>query len=297
MDAGLNLHRIREVAGPIEDCFDWTKIQHWIDSVDEDAVERLVMYINEAGFFWPLLEPYAKFLGPDASVLEIGSGVGVISLLLASNGARVISCEPETAGFGRMDELATVIKSSWLLPQNSVERIKDIFPSSQISVGQFDLVLAINVVEHVDKPELLILDATSVLKPHGKGFFVCPNYSFPYEPHFEIPTLFNKRLTEIFFKRRIKTSKIDDSERFWSELSWPKTSSLSRFLRKHGVVFELPRTVTDAYFARLYDDVFLDRKGRTFRLLVTTFRSLIKLLVRALPARFRPIIFLVTYGR
>ena len=32
---------------------------------------------------------------------------------------------------------------------------------------------------------------------------MCPNYDFPYEPHFVIPIIINKKFTKFFFKNKI----------------------------------------------------------------------------------------------
>jgi len=49
---------------------------------------------------------------------------------------------------------------------------------------EFDFILSINVMEHLRDPYAPMTQITQNLKPLGKFRFFCPNYDFPYEPHF-----------------------------------------------------------------------------------------------------------------
>ena len=64
--------------------------------------------------------------------------------------------------------------------------------AEQLSAGEhgtFDLIFSIHVLEHI--PDLAAgLEAMSrVLAPNGRMVHACPNYAFPYDPHFGIPLL------------------------------------------------------------------------------------------------------------
>ena len=51
----------------------------------------------------------------------------------------------------------------------------------------------------------LYLDKTKDwLKPNGVNIILCPNYSFPYESHFKIPIILNKKITHFFLKIKIE---------------------------------------------------------------------------------------------
>eukprot|EP00494_Astrolonche_serrata_P011852 UN11950 len=51
-------------------------------------------------------------------------------------------------------------------------------------------------MEHVDDVDQVIRNVADSLRHGGTYRFTCPNYFFPYEPHFNIPTLLSKNLTE-----------------------------------------------------------------------------------------------------
>ena len=61
-----------------------------------------------------------------------------------------------------------------------------------------------NVMEHVEDPALAVDRLTAMLVPGASYRFLCPNYLFPYEPHFNMPTFGSKALTERLMRRRIE---------------------------------------------------------------------------------------------
>jgi 2-polyprenyl-3-methyl-5-hydroxy-6-metoxy-1,4-benzoquinol methylase len=296
MNSREKLERLRSTSGSIEKQLDWTRLENWISQVDDAAFELLSTYVGECSFFWPLLERELETLPRDAVILEIGAGIGLLSHMLTTRGARVLAYEPDSSGFSRMSEFAEVIRSCWKGSTTSVTRIHGAFPQDHKPDSEFDLVVAINVVEHVPDPIGLVTEATALLRRSGRGFFVCPNYAFPYEPHFNFPTLFNKRLTGLVFSRRIKSSTIGDPEQFWADLSWPTVTNLSDELRKKGVRFNLSNAVLYAYLDRLTSPSFLIRKGKLFRAFGRLHQPL-RLVIRLLPNRVKPIICLVTFSK
>ena len=52
----------------------------------------------------------------------------------------------------------------------------------------------------------------NLLKDEGLNIIFAPNYDFPYEPHFVLPIIINKKITEFFFKKKIKKSEIKTNE-------------------------------------------------------------------------------------
>ena len=49
---------------------------------------------------------------------------------------------------------------------------------------KFDFIFSINVMENLKDPYSVLIQMNSALKFGGKYRFFCPNYDFPYEPHF-----------------------------------------------------------------------------------------------------------------
>lgn len=244
-------------------------------------------YASEARFFWRFLEPLLISCSP-ARVIEVGGGIGLLSLFASSAVQSMTSLEPESSGFGKMSTFRKTILDFWgegPLPQFKTALIQEL-PKDET----FDFIYCINVLEHVPEPETLISEAYKRLSPGGTAWYVLPNYSFPYEQHFEIPIIINKLITGGVFRKKIRNHALfPDSEGLWSELSWPTQGGLKKFLGTAGIPHQFRNTVLGGYFDRLDEPEFLVRKGSAYRLL----RPLIKLLrplILGLPYRLQPII-------
>jgi hypothetical protein len=101
------------------------------------------------------------------------------------------------------------------------------------------------------------------------------NYLFPYEPHFNMPTLFSKRLTEKLLKRRIFSyAKIPDPVGTWASLNWINLIQVRRLVsRMHDVKLSIDRGITK----KMFDRILTDRQFSNRRSVM--FTSLISLLV------------------
>lgn len=76
-------------------------------------------------------------------------------------------------------------------------------------------------MEHVNDVLLTSNNIGVSLKEGAIYRFTCPNYLFPYEPHFNIPIVITKRLTEKIFRNKIHQNRnIIDPEGTWNSLNW-----------------------------------------------------------------------------
>lgn len=66
---------------------------------------------------------------------------------------------------------------------NADDFIKAIGENIPLYDGSFDLVLLIEVLEHVMKPEVVLEEIVRVLKPNGILFLTVPNRFYPFETH------------------------------------------------------------------------------------------------------------------
>lgn len=261
---------------------------HRLAAIHETKDRRLFdTYVHEALFFWKFLKPLLEQHEP-ARALEVGSGVGLLSLFAVTEIESVTSLEPESSGFGKMSTFRKIILDAW--PVETEPEFRDCFVDEMPDEDTFDFIYSINVLEHVPEPETLIKEIYDRLGPGGMAWFVLPNYSFPYEQHFEIPIILNKSVTGRLFRNKIENHKVSpDPKGLWAELSWPTQKTLSQFLNSSGWHHQFHRTVLEGYFHRMSDPVFIGRKGNLYRAL----RPLIKLLkpaVARLPLRILPII-------
>jgi 2-polyprenyl-3-methyl-5-hydroxy-6-metoxy-1,4-benzoquinol methylase len=261
---------------------------HSVAAIHE-TIDRTLLdtYVNEALFFWKFLKPALEQHKP-ARALEVGAGVGLLSIFATTEVQSVTSLEPESSGFGRMSIFRKIILDAWT--GETEPEFKECFLHELSEEKTFDFIYCINVLEHVPNPEALIQEIYGRLRPGGMAWFVLPNYSFPYEQHFEIPIILNKPVTERLFRSKIEDHKVfPDPKGLWAELSWPTQKTLSKFLNSSGWSHQFHKTVLGGYFDRLSGPVFIGRKGNLYRAL----RPLIKLLkpvIIGLPLGVLPII-------
>lgn len=100
---------------------------------------------------------------PGERVLDIGSGRGWFSLYAAEQGAEVTAMD---------------------LSEENLARIKAITPSVNTLYGdacdipltdeQFDLIVALEVLEHLVEPKTAVANWTRLLKPHGRMVITVP---------------------------------------------------------------------------------------------------------------------------
>lgn len=230
--------------------------------ISTEITDPLRTYISEAKFFKKLVLTDTSKLRQGSYLIEVGSGIGLLSLHLASIGFEVTAFEPQSSGFNQMNAMRSLISDNWKPTVPQVEfREESLNQATQLK-KLADYIFAINVIEHVHDYESLISQAINAKTPEATMRIVCPNYSVPYEPHFNIPIIFTKRITKIILGRKIKRSRIPNSEEFWNDLSWPTQRGLKKILKSKGWKVEFSRDATYEYLNRVLTDTdFLLRKG------------------------------------
>lgn len=116
------------------------------------------------------LRPFFSTL-KDKRVLDIGAGYGGVCISAAQAGAICTGVENDanTLAFAREN-----LEDFPGLPVTLLPR--DIFAAvQQGELGQFDLIICDNVIEHVVFPERLILSLASLLAPDGVAYVTVPN--------------------------------------------------------------------------------------------------------------------------
>ena len=251
----------------------------------------LKTYIEEAEFFEKVLDSDVSRLPTGSHLVEIGSGIGLLSLNLASRGFVVTAFEPQASGFNEMHQMRDLVTNNWKGPLPKIN-FSDISVNKSTKLDSpADYLYTINVIEHVPDYRTLIHDALNQATSQGVFRIICPNYLIPYEPHFEIPIIVSKKLTFRVFRRKIEQSEISNSKEFWQDLSWPTQHGLKRYLKSMGVEFEFSREATNFYVNRaLSDSSFVNRKGLLFGSLIKGFAISAKYLTRFIPLSLIPII-------
>ena len=260
------------------------------DLIPPEIIDPLRTYISEAKFFKNIVAPDVANLTSGSYVIEVGSGIGLLSLHLASLGFEVTAFEPQSSGFNQMNAMRSLISENWKPSAPQVEfREASLNQTTQLE-KLADYIFAINVIEHVHDFEELITHAVKAKTPEATMRIVCPNYSIPYEPHFNIPIIFTKRITKFIFGHKIHNSKIPDSDVFWGDLSWPTQKKLKKILKSKGWNVEFSRDATHEYLNRAFSDSdFIVRKGRIIGSLFKLISVLVKI-VRFVPLAYLPVI-------
>lgn len=215
---------------------------------------------GEARFARAWLDEDLKRLPNAAPVLEVGGGVFILACQLAREGFAITSIEPTGTGFGAFEELGLAVLGlaarDGMVPRVVRCRGEDFTTGSPVAFA-----FSVNVMEHVDVPGAVIARVSAVLLPGASYRFLCPNYLFPYEPHFNIPNFGSKAMTWRLMRRRIQAhAGMDDPAGAWRSLNWitvpqvrrmaASDESLLASFQTRTLVWMLERAVSDAGFAR-----------------------------------------------
>ena len=183
-------------------------------------------YSNEAIWGRIYLDEEIQRLPPGSRVIEIGAGPLFLSWQLASEGFRVTALEPVSLGFVTMDALGSLVSQHF--DDRGLELTRVTTKAEALTLcDQFDFAYSINVLEHVDDVELALTRVLNSLRPGGSMRFRCPNYSFPYEPHFGWIVPPSKRAASRLYSKRIEASTLEDAEGMWRSLNWVSVKRLS----------------------------------------------------------------------
>jgi 2-polyprenyl-3-methyl-5-hydroxy-6-metoxy-1,4-benzoquinol methylase len=148
-----------------------------------ELINLFLTYQNEAIAARKFLENSLVELDAGTEILEVGGGILSLAIQLASEGFKVTTVEPIGDGFS---DISPIMKIFTEIARSENLTFKLIESPIEVCLFEhkFDFIFSINVMEHLKDPYLVLWKLVQNLKDHGKYRFFCPNYDFPYEPHF-----------------------------------------------------------------------------------------------------------------
>lgn len=257
-------------------------LNHAFDPAESDkyamsAGEWVKLLIGEAEQALAMIGPH---LYPGAHVLEVGGGVGLVYAELRSRGWDIVSLEPGWEGFGdRHDAGMRLLKIMGIDPKGWLRMgIEEFSPSGR----PFDLVFSYFVLEHLPDLDRAFAVMAEALSPDGVMVHRCPNYTVPFEPHYNIPLVpFKPEWTALVCPSCA-------GKRLWCGLQFTTVGGIMRLCSSCGLRPVFRKGMTAWAFERvLNDSVFSARKKgfvRAGRLLQAT--GMLNML-RRLPANLQ----------
>jgi SAM-dependent methyltransferase len=253
----------------------------------------LEIFAQEARFGRSWLDASLSRLRKGDAVLEIGAGLMILSCQLVEEGYAVTALEPISEGFSDFSELQAIVLR-FAAARGIAPRVLTIPVEEFRERSVFALAYSVNVMEHVANVRAALKNAGRAIKPGAAYRFICPNYLFPYEPHFDIPILFSKAITERLFKKAILgNSKVEDPMGLWRSLNWITVSEVLRAVRfMPGFSVSLGRTMFRVALERaIHDREFAARRAGWVRFLATAVvRVGLHRVTEYLPPHVHPII-------
>lgn len=224
-------------------------------------------YAREAVFGRAWLDESLRRLRPGSRVLEVGAGSMLLSCQLCREGFDVTAVEPVGEGFSSFAELQRLVLN-FMKERGGTPILLPIAIEALVIEQKFDFIYSINVMEHVGNVPEALRRIVAILAHGGEYRFTCPNYLFPYEPHFNIPIVFSKSVTaRVFHSRIFMNQSMPDPSGVWRSLNWISVMQIKRIVRKlPEISLHFKRTMLRDTLMRLVaDEQFSGRRSRWMR--------------------------------
>ncbi len=278
---------------------DATRMKKWLLDVrahcelnSPELLSLFDIYAAEAAFGRTYISADTAQLKPGARIIEVGAGAFLLSCQLVQEGFDVTALEPTGSGFAHFEQLRQLVrdraKSLGCLP-----RVVDLPAEAFKEKNRYDFAFSINVMEHVNDVPRVMANIANSLVAGASYRFTCPNYLFPYEPHFNIPTFFSKKLTEkVLYSRIFESKAMPDPAGAWQSLNWINVLQVRRVARGlMGIRATFSSLLMVSTLERIaVDDDFASRRSPAIRsILLLLVRLRLHQIFRFVPAMFQPI--------
>jgi len=228
-----------------------------LDIVAHSNFDNKDTWIGEAKFGFEYIRSFCEELNPGSAVLEVGCGSGILMAMLSEAGAslRFEGIEPFGDGFQNLTELNSFLQENGMV-------IHNVGFEDYVSDKKYDLIYLVNVFEHLDSWRYFLEFVERYLTDNGVCVVLCPNYNVPYESHFGIPILINKRLTEKAFAKSIAAfEEENDCHGLWNSLNFVKLSEVKKEVGDTRLSLTINDKITEDMIDRIAtDDEFRKRQ-------------------------------------
>lgn len=228
-----------------------------------EGVPKVSMYLEEAEFGVRRIMPFLAELPNGAKVLEVGSGPCIVLAEMAQRfpDLTIQGIEPMCDGFAFFEDFVHRVCAARSRVNVHLGGYEDFPPN-----GNWDLIFLINVFEHLpDWREFLNFVELS-LAPGGRCVVLCPNYGFPYESHFKLPVVLNKRLTGFLFRRKIdRFERENESSGLFHSLNFVRLSQVRKAAQDVGLELTLDPEIILEMINRLETDPAFRERQKVLR--------------------------------
>lgn len=235
------------------DHFPWN--ESYLNGLNEIDEPMRAFWVSAAQFHFRNIQPDLAALSPLSRVLEIGCGAGILLNMLARTFPEldIYGAEPFGDGFGGLAKLASYsdLLGTKILPFG----YEELAPEKPL-----DLIYSVNVLEHLPDWRHFLDQFPRLLVPGGRGLILCPNYGFPFDPHFNRPVIGPKRFMRWLYRRRIETiEKEFDMPGLWDSLNFVRLSQIKRHVRDGPLQLRVRHSISELMIDRLVTDQEMSR--------------------------------------
>jgi SAM-dependent methyltransferase len=257
-----------------------------------ELIDLFLTYQNEALAARRFLESSLIELNPGVEILEVGGGILALAIQLASEGFKVTTVEPIGEGFAEISYIMNIFTEIATKEDLRFNLIK--VPIEECKFDQkFDFIFSINVMEHLKDPYAVINQLKENLNLAGKYRFFCPNYDFPYEPHFQKWMFLRKNHAFFLPPSRAKSKRISVSEwqGVYGSLNFITFEKLKSFFSQSNIQYEVNANALRDIARRSESDKELQNRHKLLSCAIKfLFNSRLIRIINLLPLRNWPII-------
>ena len=256
-----------------------------------ELTDLFLTYQNEAIAARKFLANSLTDLKPGAEILEVGGGILALAIQLASEGFKVTTVEPVGEGFNGISFIMKVF-SNIAIQENVTFKLIESPIERCIFETKFDFIFSINVMEHLNEPFLVLNQIKGILKKGGEYRFFCPNYDFPYEPHFG-KILWKRKKGSFYLEfdraRRLELDNMD-SVGLYNSLNFITVAKLQAFSKETNLLLKFNSQAFYLLLQRSMNDPGLRARHRNF-VPIVDFLSKNKFLglSKLFPTRIQPV--------